>query len=304
MKIVVFGATGRTGRELVEQALASGHEVTAVARQPSRLGRPTDRFQTAQVDLSDAGSIDRCVGGQDVVLSCLGVTGIRASLRPMTFYRDSAAAIVAAMQRNGVRRLVVLSSVGVLRDPTAPIWYRWILKPLLRHKYADMQRMEDVIRSSGLDWVIIRPGRLTDGELTGHYRVGNDGTLPHVGDVTRADVAGLMLRVITTDEFLHRAVAVILRSITHNVMIVRIQAFYRAGPHRFMPSTAINNRLGEGDDVSTVLASKSKCWSSGTPVPNARENHHHESPEASPVTSAAVPSIRQRRPVRIHLDRN
>ena len=122
MKIVVFGATGRTGRELVEQALASGHEVMAAARRPSRLGRPGDRFRTAQVDLSDAGSIDRCVEGQNAVLSCLGVAGILASLLPMTFYRDSAAAIVAAMQRDGVRRLAILSSVGFLRAPTAPIW--------------------------------------------------------------------------------------------------------------------------------------------------------------------------------------
>ncbi|WP_422927531.1 NAD(P)-dependent oxidoreductase [Singulisphaera sp. PoT] len=190
------------------RALAGGHEGTAAARRPSRLGRPGGRFRTAQVDLSDAGSIDRGVAGQDVVLSCLGVAGILASLRPMTFYRDSAAAIVAAMQWGGVRRLVVLLSVGVLRNPMAPIRYRWLLRSLLRHKYADMQPMEDVIRGSGLDWAVIRPGRLTDGDLTGHCRVGNDGTLPHVGDLTRANVADLVLRAITNDEFLRRAVAV------------------------------------------------------------------------------------------------
>lgn len=208
MKIVVFGATGGTGREVVAQALAAGHEVTAVARDPSRLGPARDRLRAARVALGDADSLDRGIAGQDVVLSALGLPGLRASLRPMDFYRSSAEAITAAMRRCGVRRFVGITSEGVADSRTTPLLYRWVLKPILRHKYEDMGRMEEAIRASGLDWVIVRPSGLTDGPHTGRYRIGERGSLPHAARISRADVADCMVRMATADEYLKSTIAV------------------------------------------------------------------------------------------------
>jgi nucleoside-diphosphate-sugar epimerase len=151
MKVVVFVGSGRTGKALIVQLLARGHEVTAVVRPPRRL-RPRLR--------GDEGRRGRCAEATDVRrgsrrTGCgaldAGRHGFLNSLQPMTFYRDSARAMIERMRARRVRRLVLVSSVGVLDEPAAPVWYRALIKPLLRHKYADMRAMEDLVAASGLD---------------------------------------------------------------------------------------------------------------------------------------------------------
>ena len=100
-----------------------------------------------------------------------------------------------------------MTSVGVCKDPTTPIWYRTIVRPLLRHKYRDMAAMEQVIRASGLDWTIVRPVQLANGALTQHYRIGADGKIPDGTAISRADVADFIVRRCSDPAFQQHAVA-------------------------------------------------------------------------------------------------
>ena len=208
MWTVLFGATGRTGRELLLQLLARDHEVTAVVRDPARFDLRYDRLTVCRGDALDPNSFGDTLAGQDAVVSSLGVTGFVNSLRPMTFYESSIAGIVERMRANQVRRLVLVSSVGVTHEPTAPLWYRGLVHPLLRHKYADMKRMEAVAAASGLDWTVVRAGRLTDGPLTQRYRLGEAGTLPHIGALSYPDLASFVAEQATDRSFVGRAVAI------------------------------------------------------------------------------------------------
>lgn len=208
MKIAVFGGSGRTGLELLMQVLARGHEVTAVVRNPERFKLSYDRLKVVAGDALKPNSFDAALEGQDAVLSTLGVTGFLNSLQPMTFYRESATAIVDRMRAHDVHRLVVVSSVGVLHDPSTPIWYRAIVKPLLRHKYADMKAMETVVAASGLDWTVVRAGQLAGGPLTQHYRVGRNGNLADVTKISRADLADFLAKQAEDRALLERAVAI------------------------------------------------------------------------------------------------
>lgn len=207
MKIMIFGASGGTGGQLLLQALAAGHTVTAVVRDPDRFTIRYDRLHVVAGDALDPPSFTKALAGQDAVVSALGVTGFINSLQPMTFHVDTARAITSEMRRQGVGRLVAITSVGVLHDPTTPIWYRAIVRPLLRHKYADMRGMEEVIATAGLDWTIIRPVRLADGPLTQCYRIGENGNLPNGGAISRADVADFIVRYIDDPGCRDRAVA-------------------------------------------------------------------------------------------------
>ncbi|USI74653.1 NAD(P)-dependent oxidoreductase [Sphingomonas morindae] len=196
MKLLVFGGGGRTGRDLIVQLLARGHKATALVRDARAFGLSYDRLRAVSCDALEPASFQAALEGQEAVLSVLGVTGFWASLRPMTFYRDSARAIVTGMRAAGVARLVLVSSIGVLDKPAAPAWYRALVKPLLRHKYADMRAMEAFVARSGLDWTIVRAARLIDGPLTQHYRVGAGGTLPDITTISRSDLADFLARAV------------------------------------------------------------------------------------------------------------
>ena len=208
MRLVIFGASGRTGQDLLIQALARGHDVTAVVRSPDCFGLRYDRLNVVKGDALNGESFADALDGQDAVLSSLGVTGLIHSLRPMTFYEESARAIIGQMRTHDVRRLVLVSSVGVTHDRTQPLWYRATVKRMLRYKYADMQRMEAAVAASGLDWTVVRASRLVDGPLTQHYRVGGDGSLPHIGAISHADLGNFVAAEATDRAFIGRAVVV------------------------------------------------------------------------------------------------
>ena len=192
MKLAIFGGSGRTGQLLLLQALARGHYVTAIVRDPAAFEVRYDHLKIVAGDALKPESFGDALIGQDAVISVLGMTGFLNSLQPMTFYEESARAIMRQMATHRIRRLVLVSSVGVLNDPTTPLWYRTIVQPLLRHKYADMKRMEKAVADSEMDWTIVRPGQLADGPLTQTYRIGRDGHLPNVTKISRADLANFL----------------------------------------------------------------------------------------------------------------
>jgi putative NADH-flavin reductase len=220
MKLTIFAATGGIGRQLLDQAVAAGHDVTAVVRSPERLAGARVRVVRADLARPDLAAIESAVAGADAVLSGLGPSraseaGIAAAgTRP----------IVQAMQATGARRIVVVSAAPVStmaspgrpnppkHDPGEGFFMRYLLTPFiqttLRKVYVDLAEMEDVLRASGLDWTAVRPPRLSDKPLTGAYRTAIGHNLRGGAFVSRADVAHLMLRVLEQPETIGQAVGV------------------------------------------------------------------------------------------------
>ena len=206
MKILIFGATGPSGQQLVRQALSQGHEVTAFARNADALSADKRMRIVAGDTTRDAGQIAEAMRGQEAVLSALGR---RKTLRSDNLIARSMHLIVPAMEQAGVRRLVVMSAFGVggsLRD--APLIPRIMYRVLLADIFADKKAAEDEIRRSSLDWTIAYPVLLTDGPLTGHYRAGERLELQGLPKISRADVAHFMLAEMKTRAFV-RKVAVL-----------------------------------------------------------------------------------------------
>ncbi|CAN5869816.1 SDR family oxidoreductase [soil metagenome] len=190
MKLIVFGATGSIGRQVVPQALAAGHHVTAVVRRPAALTIQHKNLTIVRGDGLEPATFASSITGQDAVLSSLGVH----DRKPTTVYSAGIANIIQVMQSAGVRRLLCISASGL--NP-GPRWQRWFAKPILwwilRESYSDLVRMEAVVRASQLDWTIIRPPRLIDGLRTGHYQIATNQQLSHGSKIRRADVADYML---------------------------------------------------------------------------------------------------------------
>jgi len=203
VRIIIFGATGGTGRELVSQALQRGHDVSAFARTPGKLTVVDSRLRVVQGDIQRAETIRAAISGHDAVLSALGTRTLRAT----TLLSDAAREIVGVMQAHGVRRIIWESSLGIgeTRGQLGPL-YNWLLIPLLlRHVFADKERQEAVIRTTALDWTIVQPAALTNGPRTGTYRVGAcAGRL--FPKVSRADVAHFMIEEIENPRHVRQAV--------------------------------------------------------------------------------------------------
>ncbi len=201
MKLVVFGATGGLGRAAASTAAARGDQVTAFARRPARL-RLGPSVRVVEGDALDAEAVAGAVAGQDAVLSALG----GRPWRDTEVCAQGTRNIVEAMRRHGVRRLVVVSSLGVGESREHLAWLvRKVAVPLvMRRSFADKERMEEVVRASDLDWVIVRPGLLTGGRPSGRWRAAVDDSI-RAGFITRADAAAFCLVQLTSDEYLRRA---------------------------------------------------------------------------------------------------
>ncbi|WP_035992390.1 NAD(P)-dependent oxidoreductase [Leptolyngbya sp. KIOST-1] len=200
MNLLVFGATGDTGREVVKQALAQGHAVTGFSRHADDLLADFPSLKTIEGDVTDKTTVEKAVQGQDAVLSTLG----SSSLKRSPALTDGVRTIVAAMEQHGVRRLVYQSSLGV-GDSRKQVGFlvRYIIIPLvLRNAIADHADKEQIIRQSSLDWVIVRPAGLTNDDFTGQYRHGE--TIDFGAKIARADVADFMLKQVTADTYLKK----------------------------------------------------------------------------------------------------
>ena len=162
MKVLVVGATGRTGRLLVKGALERGHEVTALVRAPEKLGDLAGRVRVVAGDVLDGGVVSDAVDGQEAVLVALSAAHRRSAPAVNALGTLN---VIRSMQRYGVRRLVVLSASGTApgRDPNLPWVFDRVIKPvLLGPAYADLRRMETNVRTSELDWTIVRVSRSAD----------------------------------------------------------------------------------------------------------------------------------------------
>jgi putative NADH-flavin reductase len=209
VNVLVFGASGATGREVVKHALDRGHSVSAFVRDPDKLEVKHANLVLMVGDVTEYALVERAVRARDAVASALG-TGNSLSSNPALI--DGVQNIIRAMDHAGVRRFVYLSMLGV-GDSGKQLGFvdRYIVVPLLlRNVMTDHARKEGLIKRSTLDWVIVRPPRLTNGPYTGRYRSGEDvRERALLASISRTDVADFMVKQFTDDRYVHRTPAVL-----------------------------------------------------------------------------------------------
>jgi len=201
MKIFLLGATGGTGGAVLEQALARGHEVTALVRSPEKITIRNPALAVHRGDVMSAEDIARVLVAEDVVISTLGHRGLKAA--PLV--AASARSVIQVMRSANVRRLLMLSAALLFPDIGPPILTP-IISYILRNGLADSREMEQLVMESDLDWTIARPPRLTNGPKTESYHVA-DGALPGKGhSISRADVAHFFLNEAERPEHVRKIV--------------------------------------------------------------------------------------------------
>lgn len=202
MKVIVFGSTGGTGRQLVQQALAAGHAVTAFARHPQSIP-PAANLTPAAGDTTDPQAIERAMAGQDAVLCALGGRPWRRSERVCS---TAMGHIVPAMQRHGVRRIVAVSTFGAGDTRPHVGWFpqHVLFGAVLASEVADKEAMEATLARSPLDWTVLRIGVLSDDPPKGRWRAADDGSIRGMGKIARADVAAFMVQQLQGREWVGR----------------------------------------------------------------------------------------------------
>lgn len=204
MKLTIFGATGGTGKEVVKQALARGHDVTVYVRTPSKVSTQHERLTIVQGEMNEPTKIRQAIAGADAVISALGPTS-NTPERPLT---EGMQHIVGAMQAEGVDRLIAATGAGVADPNDKPQLVGQIfglaLRVFAKHVLADSTGMVEAIRSSNLNWTLARAPRLQDKPGTEQIKVGYAGQGPGT-QLARADFAHFMLDQLQSDQWVQKA---------------------------------------------------------------------------------------------------
>ena len=195
MNITIFGASGKTGIHTVFQALEKGHSVTAFTRKASKVTIQHKNIKVIEGDILDYDKVRKAIEGQDAVVCALGVD-IR---KYNTILSDATLYIIRAMKECGVKRLICMSSAGILGNDAGFLFGKIFIPLFLKEVFEDKKRQMKAIRESELDWVIVRPSGLTDSPKTGKYKI--TGHAPASRSIPRADVADFMLKLLTDKKY-------------------------------------------------------------------------------------------------------
>ena len=207
MKVIIFGSTGPTGRQVVRQALEQGHDVTAFARSPEKIDQKHEKLQVVKGDVLDFAAVEHALQRQDAVICTLGLQPKdKSNLRA-----NGTKNIIRAMEKTGIRRFICQSSYGVGdTSEMLPFLMKYLIVPFILHRaFADHEIQENYIKESQLDWIIARPAALTDGEHTGSYQHGftaDNNTVTF--KISRADTADFMLKQLADNNYLQRAASI------------------------------------------------------------------------------------------------
>ena len=191
--ILVFGASGGTGLEVVEQALEAGHKVTAILRHPDKFPIRHEQLRIIKGDVLNSITYENTFFGMDVVISCLGTRNREATV----VYSQGVTNIMQAMQKVGMDRIICLSAGAVEIAPNTSFLMKFLIKNILqklfKYSYADMLLMEGILHGSNLNWTVIRPPRLLNGDRTGKYRTSINEFIPNMSSLNRADLADYII---------------------------------------------------------------------------------------------------------------
>lgn len=209
MKLTLLGVTGSTGEALLEQALVHGHDITAVARTPAKVTASAPNLKVVAGDVMAAETLVAPFAGAEAIVCCVGVASPMQARKGTTVYSAGTRNIVDAMHKAGARRLITVSSAGVAPRKGAPIVYKLIVKPyFLEPSYRDMRLMEAFLRSSDVDWTIVRPPYLTDGGLRTDYRLQADQNFDDDKALPRSSLAHFLLAEAEVPQFVRHVVAI------------------------------------------------------------------------------------------------
>jgi len=202
MKLIVFGSTGGTGKEIVIQALEAGHEVTAFARSPEKVELEHKKLKIIEGNVLELKAVESGIQDHEAVICALGMPNIMDKSR---LREKGTKNIILGMKHANLKRLICQSALGVGDSRgLLPFHYKYFLAPLImKHLYMDHHLQEKQIKNSELEWVIVRPGILTKGERTMTYQHGfNLNNKPKTVKISRADVAHFMLKQLDNDQYL------------------------------------------------------------------------------------------------------
>ena len=201
MKILIIGATRGIGLQILQQALAKDHDTTVLARSPQKITVEHERLQVMQGNILDDHAVGSASEGRDVVISCIGIMPTR---KPVSVFSVGTKNVLAAMDKSKVKLLVSVTGIGAGDSRGhGGFFYDKIIQPFfLKTIYEDKDRQELLIKDSSVNWIIVRPGFLTDGPLRGSYRVLTDLRDAKAGKISRADVAHFILNQLDSSEYI------------------------------------------------------------------------------------------------------
>jgi putative NADH-flavin reductase len=214
-KLAVIGATARSGRVIIAQALAAGYEETGLARSPEKFGYEHENLTLVKGDVRDVESLKAALSGDEVVICMVGKntpTDPTQEIGPVDLYTAMGANLLEAMAAKGNQRLIIASSTGVEhrvpREATAPegksMSDAWRFNA--RFLYNDMADMETQVRNSSLEYIILRPGFMVEDPARNDLQFSIDGGTPKQRTITYEDFSAFILAQVDSDEYLGKAV--------------------------------------------------------------------------------------------------
>ncbi|MDX1905461.1 MAG: NAD(P)H-binding protein [Bacteroidia bacterium] len=209
MKVALFGATGGTGIEFIKQSATQSIELTAFARNPDKLKEAFPDLRIVRASIDDADVLKKNLQGFDAVVSLVGIAGILQARKPNALYERTARSLVQAARDAQIQRLVAVTSGGIFDAPNEPWFFRHLIKPLfLKNMYEDMKVMESIITASSLQYTLVRPPQLTNGNLTQQYRTITDTWFDDDKDLSRADLAHYLLNCLNDPGTYRKAIGI------------------------------------------------------------------------------------------------
>jgi uncharacterized protein YbjT (DUF2867 family) len=207
MRLLIIGASQGTGARAVEAALAHGHDVTAFARSPQKLALEHPKLTKRAGDFHQRASVDAAVRGHDAVIITASANRLGAFKENPHYFSQGTGYVIDAMKASGVKRLVVLSALGTgdSRKLSNFLVDKLVISFVLKLPFADHERQEKLVRDSGLEWVIARPTRLTNGPARKRY-VKETAIVRVPGSISRADVADFLVEAAEVDTWVGKAV--------------------------------------------------------------------------------------------------
>ncbi len=206
MNIGIFGGTQGVGLAALKQALAEHHHVTLLARTPDKVEIEDENLTIVQGDVLNVSDVEKVVAGQDAIINSLGGT----KNNPDNVCTIGTRHIIGMMKNFGVKRLLTVTALGVGDSrKQVPFVFKMLMKTILRKAYADKEKQEQAIRASGLEWLIVRPGGLTDEPKSGKWAVIKSGDSAPSSRISRADVAAFLLAQLDREEYLYEAIGLV-----------------------------------------------------------------------------------------------
>ena len=206
MKLLILGATGNTGKQVVEQALEQKHEVTVLVRQPTKLGSLARQVKVIIGNVLDKEALAKALSGNEAIISTLGVGD---SFKSNNIISEAVHVLIPAMNDEGIKRLIFVSGFGVGNTlQYANFLQKFFFKYVLNDIYSDKGKADEEIRNSNLNWTLVYPVKYTNGALTGKYSAGERLTMFGFPTISRANVAHFLLAQLTDTSFLKKEVII------------------------------------------------------------------------------------------------